>query len=527
MRTDASATKHPSLKTALRHRTNAGKKAVRPGKPILDLLFEQAPFAMVMLTVDGAISRVNAKFQELFGCDQSNGSHWREWFSRAFPDPAYRSQVKATCAAMLREDGPSDLRTAVFRVTCADGQEKMIRFRMVASQGKYHLLTCEDITERMRAEEALRESEEKCRNLYEKSIRVEEIYQLLLESCRDAIVIYDTEGRTRYINGSFTEIFGWTLNELIGKRIDYVPESEAEVTRCAINSVLHEGKPNCGFETKRFTKDGRILEVRVSGSRYHDHQGYPAGMLVIVTDVTERKRQEAALVKSEQQLRLLSSQLLCAQEKERKRVAQELHDGIGQSLTAIKFRLENALKQSRQPMRSNRGMEIGEIVPLIQSAIDEVRRISMDLRPSILDDLGILATINWFCREFQTTLPDIQVDKDVHVTEDEIPQRLKIVVFRVLQEALNNVGKHSGADRVLVSLRKTDGNIELEIRDNGVGFDSSTVFEGGRFRNGFGLASMRERTESSGGLLVIERAAESWTLLRAKWPADGTGFIRR
>jgi signal transduction histidine kinase len=124
-------------------------------------------------------------------------------------------------------------------------------------------------------------------------------------------------------------------------------------------------------------------------------------------------------------------------------------------------------------------------------------------------------------------LPDIQVDKDVHVTEDEIPQRLKIVVFRVLQEALNNVGKHSGADRVLVSLRKTDGNIELEIRDNGVGFDSSTVFEGGRFRNGFGLASMRERTESSGGLLVIERAAESWTLLRAKWPADGTGFIRR
>jgi PAS domain S-box-containing protein len=527
MRTDAVTTKPLSRKTARPPRATLAKKNLQPRKRKLELLFEQAPFAMAMLAAHGAISHVNAKFIELFGFDQSDVSYSREWLTRAFPDPSYRSQVEATCAALLREVGPGGLRTAVFRVACAGGQEKMIRFRIVASHGKQHLVTCEDVTEYIRAEEALRESEEKCRNLYEKSIRVEEIYQSLLESCRDAIAIYDMEGKTRYVNGSFTEIFGWTQNEVIGKRIDYVPESEAQVTQCAINSVVYDGKPNCGFETRRYTKDGRILDVRISASRYHDHQGNPAGMLVIVTDVTERKRQESALVQSEQQLRRLSSQLLCAQEKERKRVAQELHDGIGQSLTAIKFRLENTLKQTRQPTESNHGMEIGKILPLIQGAIDEVRRISMDLRPSILDDLGILATIKWFCREFQTTFPEIQVDQDVHVAEDEVPSPLKIVVFRVLQEALNNVGKHSGADCVLVSLQKINGNIELEIRDNGVGFDSSAAFDAGRFRKGFGLASMRERTESSGGSLVIERTPEPWTVLRATWPADGSRFIRR
>ncbi|MEW6529712.1 MAG: PAS domain S-box protein [Thermodesulfobacteriota bacterium] len=527
MRTDADTSKHPAQKIARPHGVTTGKKNLGPGKRKLELLFEQAPFAMMMLARHGAISHVNTKFKELFGWDRSDAPYSSEWFSGTYPDPDYRSQVEAACAALLQEAGPEGPRAVVLRVSCANGEEKVIRFRMVASRGRQHLVTCEDVTEYIRAEEALRESEEKCRNLYEKSIRVEEIYQSLLESCRDAIAVYDMEGRVRYINGSFTEIFGWTLNEVIGERIDYVPESESQVTQCAINSVVYDGKPNCGFETKRCTKDGRILDVRISASRYHDHQGNPAGMLVIVTDVTDRKRQESALVQSEQQLRLLSSQLLCAQEKERKRVAQELHDGIGQSLTAIKFRLENTLKHTRQPAGSNHGMEIGKILPLIQGAIDEVRRISMDLRPSILDDLGILATIKWFCREFQTTFPEIQVGQDVHVAEDDVPPRLKIVVFRVLQEALNNVGKHSGADRVLVSLQKIDGNIELEIRDNGVGFDSSAAFDGGRFRKGFGLASMRERTESSGGSLVIERTAEPRTLLRATWPADGNGFIPR
>ncbi len=356
--------------------------------------------------------------------------------------------------------------------------------------------------------------------LYEKSIRVEEIYRSLLNSCADAIVIYDMEGRTKYVSDSFTRIFGWTLQELQGKLIPYVPDSERELTKKQVDAVVKHGIAGSGFETKRFTKDQRLLDTRISASRYHDHEGNPAGMLVILSDITENKKAETALAHSEKQLRLLSAQLLAAQENERKRVAQELHDGIGQSLTAIKFRLENALKQTEEGVPAVQGESIQAIIPVIQSAIEEVRRISMDLRPSILDDLGIVATISWFCREFQATYAGITVDKHIALTEPEVPDALKIVIFRLVQEALNNVAKHSKADSVRIRLAKRQGGIELEISDNGVGFDWNAALDSARFRKGFGLASMRERTESLGGSFSIETSSGRWTGIRATWLED-------
>lgn len=251
-------------------------------------------------------------------------------------------------------------------------------------------------------------------------------------------------------------------------------------------------------------------------SRYHDHEGNPAGILIILRDITERKRAEAALAQSEKQLRLLSGQLLTAQERERKRVAQELHDGIGQSLTAIKFKLENAL--SRTDEKTSNLESLQQIVPVIQRAVEEVRRISMDLRPSILDDLGILATITWFCREFQTIYSGIRIEKQIELDEKIVPKRLKIVIFRLLQEALNNIAKHSYADCVRLCLWKNHKGIELLIQDNGVGFDSVAALATEDSGRGFGLASMRERTESRGGSFEIVSLLPRGTMIRAWWP---------
>ncbi len=379
------------------------------------------------------------------------------------------------------------------------------------------ITTIFDMSARKKAEAALRESEEKYKGLYEESKRAEEIYRSLLNSCADAIVIYDMQGKTKYVSDSFTQIFGWTGDEILGKPIPYVPVSERDTTMDRIDSLLGGAVARSNFETKRYTKDGHLLDTRISASRYHDHEGNPAGMLAILSDISERKRAEKALAESERQLRQLSAQLMTAQERERKRLARELHDGIGQSLTAIKFRLENCIELAHASGDATHLESVRVIVPAIQDAVEEVRRISMDLRPSTLDDLGILATITWFCREFQETFSGIKISKRISVQEDEIPGHLKIVLFRILQEALNNVAKHSRADSVRLYLRKKGSNLELLIKDNGVGIDRRAQLAAEINRKGFGLVSLRERTEHSGGAFSIEARRGAGTAIRCSW----------
>ncbi len=150
-----------------------------------------------------------------------------------------------------------------------------------------------NITERQEAEEALKQSEEQFKKLYEESRKAEEVYRSLIHSSADAIVMYDLEGNVRYLSPAFTQLFGWDQPELEGKKIPFIPESEKEATFFLITEVVHKGKPVHGFESRRLTKDGRILNVSVSASRFDDHAGRPSGTLVILRDITEKKRLEA------------------------------------------------------------------------------------------------------------------------------------------------------------------------------------------------------------------------------------------
>ena len=232
----------------------------------------------------------------------------------------------------------------------------------------------------------------------------------------------------------------------------------------------------------------------------------------------QRQRAEEAFRRSGEELRLLSSQLLTAQETERGRIARELHDGIGQSLSAIKFRVEDALGQLAKGSTESTVSTLDNLIPLIQGTVEEVRRITMDLRPSTLDDLGILSTIAWLCREFQATYSTVEIKREMSAEESEIPNPLKIVLYRVLQEALNNAAKHSGADKITISLTKKDNTIQLAVKDNGCGFDVKEALSVESSARGFGLGSMKERTELSGGTFVINSAKGSGTFILASWP---------
>ena len=237
--------------------------------------------------------------------------------------------------------------------------------------------------------------------------------------------------------------------------------------------------------------------------RFYRERAGAAEALQRANDELERRVEERTA-----EVRFLSTRLLAAQEEERRRIAIDLHDGIGGLLSAIKYKTEAA----------QRGNDLEEVVSLLQRAIEECRRIQMDLRPPLLDDLGLLATFNWLIREFQKRTPGLKVEKQFQVEEQAIPAALRTVIFRITQEALNNIAKYSGADWMLLSLRKTKGTLVLVVRDNGRGFEIEKALTKEGTERGLGLASMRERSELSGGTFSIESSPGKGTVVQVTWP---------
>jgi signal transduction histidine kinase len=230
----------------------------------------------------------------------------------------------------------------------------------------------------------------------------------------------------------------------------------------------------------------------------------------------ERKRSEDVIRESEKQLQYLSDQLLKVQENERRKVAAELHDNLGQVLTAIKFSIENVITRTSSATPSSG--DLRALVPMVQGAVEHVRNIYTQLRPSLLDDLGILATISWFCREFRNANQEIIVDKEFAVSEEEISGNLRLVIFRIVQEAMDNIAAHSNAGYVRLSLSKKNGDLCLLIKDNGNGFDPIKVISRSRAENGLGLVIMKRRAELSGGILNVESEEGAGTSVCVCWP---------
>jgi PAS domain S-box-containing protein len=223
------------------------------------------------------------------------------------------------------------------------------------------------------------------------------------------------------------------------------------------------------------------------------------------------------LKSSEKDLRHLSSRLLSVQEKERKRIAREIHDSIGQSLNAVKFIVENSLQEMEGEKFAKGTKSLESVIPVIQAAVEEVRRIEKNLRPLMLDDLGLSTTISWHCREFEKIYSGIHIKKQIDIEENDVPDYLKIVIFRILQEASNNISKHSQATVVDLTLKRAGPRIEMTVSDNGVGFELGDAVTRNESERGSGLISMKERTELSEGLFLIDTSEGTGTTICASW----------
>lgn len=259
--------------------------------------------------------------------------------------------------------------------------------------------------------------------------------------------------------------------------------------------------------------------------------------LLILTDITRHRREYESLVKRERALMKIvkaqgtdseppandddaggsvGRQVIRAQELERKRIAKELHDGIAQSAGVIKYNIEASIATlSRLDPSLDLGL-LEAVVGQTRSLLEEVRRISTNLAPSMLDDFGLCVALQALCDEFRSDTCDFQPTCSACVDESDMPNLVKIAVYRVAQEALNNISKHASATTVKVTVSTSDAGLCLEVSDNGVGLTPG-MQASLEANPGSGLQNMRERVESTNGEFSIDAAPEGGTVVRANW----------
>ncbi len=414
------------------------------------------------------------------------------------------------------------------------------------------LVVSRDLTERKQAEEERERLVVKLEETVAEANHNRAQLEAIFQAMQDGLVVFNMEGDAVLVNGAEARISGFASAEEMKQNIAYFARiyelsdlsgQPLPVEHWPASRVLR-GESLDRLELRGGRKDtGQQWFFSFSGAPVCDAQGKQVLAVTVTRDITKRKQAELALqnrtlelqqltdtletrveertaelARANEGLRHLSSKLLSAQEDERKRIASELHDTIGACLTAIKFKVENVLQEMGETVSAAESLKA--IIPVIQESVEECRRMQMDLRPSILDDLGLLPAIGWFCRRLQTIYSDIEVEQEMGVEEGEIPARLKIVVFRIIQEATNNVAKHSKANFIRLFLGKLDRRMELVIQDNGQGFNLEKMRSQEVTRKGLGITSMRERIELSGGSFSIESVEGKGTIVRGSWPLE-------
>ena len=350
--------------------------------------------------------------------------------------------------------------------------------------------------ERQKAEQALRQSEEK--------------YRRIVDTANEGIWVVDDNSTIVFVNQRMAEMLGYSMAEMLGRSsLDFVEDAWRDQTSQQIE------RRRAGF-VEQFDlclrrKDGSNLWGIVSRTPVLGDDGSLGGALGMVTDITERKRAEDELRRSSEQIREMAGALIVAQEEERRRIARELHDDIVQKIAVLAINMSR-LKQQSVAAGHSIAPEIAGIQQRIAGLADDVRQLSHQLHPAVLEHAGLIAALRSFTAEFKR-LEEIDVKLQVPENNDAIPRNIALCVYRVVQESLRNVAKHSRARTAEVSLAIKDNTLLLTVKDDGKGFEIDPASGGG-----LGLMNIRERIHLCQGNVGIASQLNRGTTLTASIP---------
>jgi len=472
----------------------------------LQAIIQSAMDAIIILDAEQRIVLFNAAAEQIFlrPAAQAIGSGIGSFVSgQGLTLQSAYAAANADTGAKMRRLGQH----LALAGTRADGTEFPIdaSISQVQLHGAAHFIVIlRDVTERKRVEAALRENERRYRTLFSQAM--------------DGILLLDTKGNIVDVNGSFARMHGYSVEELLRMNLSQLDTTESLALAAARMRRILSGE-TIGFEVEHYHQDGHVLPLDVAASVIDiDGKKYA---LAFHRDITERRRAEQELKRSQQELRGLSKAANEALEAERRRTARELHDELGQSLTALKMDLES-LRSALPPERPELGERALAMHALLDGTIAATRRIAADLRPLMLDDLGLAAALDWLTTNFSKhtgIATDLVIDDSVA----QVPEPIASALYRITQESLTNVAKYAEASAAEIRLER-DGNwVQLLVRDNGRGIAAADKKKLGTF----GLLGIRERVTLLGGEVAIQGAPGEGSEVRARIPlaADGDGTV--
>lgn len=333
----------------------------------------------------------------------------------------------------------------------------------------------------------------------------------LFQNVSDAILVIDQDGMILAANTSFESMSGYSAEELIGHLnlcdVCIGMATCSEDMTCVECFAKRQKMPS--FEMFVRTKSGEHLPVAASSTRLPS-EGLGA-LVLILRDITEQQR-----VERERHQRQLTNYVIQAQEEERKRISRDLHDGIGQALYSIMvgLRVVNQL-QLEEPVKQH----LDEVQQLTSRTLEEVKSLSVELRPSALDDLGLVPAVRSYIKRFDETF-GIESQLTVVGQRRRYPSVVETALYRILQEAMTNSAKYADTDQLFITLTDQEDQLQLRIVDKGVGFDPEHLRIKG---TGLGLFGMRERASLLGGTLRIDSVPGVGTRIEVSIPLDEKG----
>ena len=464
---------------------------------LLRLFIKHTPAAIAMFDTDMRYIQVSDRFltdYDLEGQDLAGRSHYE-----VFPDLPERwreahRRILAGAVERCEEDS----------YIASDGSTGWLQWESLPwrkGDGEIGglILFTQVITARKRAEEALRASEERFAKIFHLSP-----FRMGILRIRDGVVLE--------VNDAWTRETGFSRAEVINESIFKFSSSMGEGLVENLQHVLKTQEPIINLDVRFTSKDGREAIANTSAVMFN-LDGEPC-YLWVANDITEQKHAEEAL-------RALSARLHSAREEEGTRIAREIHDELGGILTGLKWDLEKIDKTLNNSGDSSRLFEvhnrIGSMTGLIETTINTVRRIASELRPGVLDDLGLVAAVEWQIEQFQAR-SGLKCHWTNEESDIELSRERATAVFRILQEILTNVLRHAGAANLYVKLGRSENYFEMEVKDDGRGITDSQI----RNSRSLGLLGMRERALLVGGEVSITGTEGGGTTVLIRVPLEVT-----